>query len=145
MFLMPWVAYLKDTVQYCKRSTQHHCNYLVYVILKYLLKWQFQLKHISLTLHTVDALMCQMCQVNVPAQWVLHPQCQMTRLWIIDLSKSIVSTSISRPLSVGRHLCMCPYPVRNHCRSPSTHTRWLPSGSRRLTHSMVPCVGECCM
>lgn len=86
-----------------------------------------------------------MCQANVPAQWEQLPQCQMTRLWIIDLSKSIVSTSISRPLSVGHHLCVWPYPVWNHCRSPSAHTRWLPSGSRRLTHSMDLCVGECCV
>lgn len=96
------------------------------------------LKWISLTcaLHRCTDV-CQMCQASVPALWVQLPQCQMTRLWIIDLSKSIVSTSISRPLSVGHHLCVCPYPVRSHRRSPSAHTRWLPSGSRRLTHSMV--------
>lgn len=48
-------------------------------------------------------------------------------------------------LSVSPSVCVCAYPVRSHQRSPSAHTRWLPSASCRLTRSTAPCVGECCM
>lgn len=50
---------------------------------------------------------CPACQAAVPALWVQLPCGQMTRLGIIDLSKSIVSASISWPHSVGCHLCVC--------------------------------------
>lgn len=110
-------------------------------------------KETSLTcpLHSCSSV-CPACQAAVPALWVQFPCCQMTRLGIIDLSKSIASTSISWPHSVGCHLCVlvcvcvcvlvyvcaCAYPVRSHLGSPSAHTRWPPSGSCHLTHSMGP-------
>lgn len=48
-----------------------------------------------------------MHRANVPAQRAWLPRCQMTRLWITDLSKSMASTSVSRSLRVGHHLCVC--------------------------------------
>lgn len=50
-------------------------------------------------------------------------------------------------LSGSPSVCVCvyTYPVQSHHRSPSAHTRWLPSGLCRLTHRMIPCVGVLCV
>lgn len=65
---------------------------------------------------------CPVCQATVPALWEQLPHWPMTRLWIIDLSKSIVNTSISWPLSAGRHLCVCVHILSGAIRGAHQHT-----------------------